>query len=105
MCLACELDALWYAEWDRLAAKGASAAGHAGITPAVAGEPGGTESVEVENVVETFASLSSLFEGEWGGPLAQVFVEAKRAGETPVVPPMPARPAAPRSGFYCEETE
>jgi hypothetical protein len=95
MCLACELDALWYAEWDPLAAEGAGAAGNASIPPAVPGEPGRTESVEVENAVETFASLSSLFGGETGGPPARVFVEAKRAGGTP----------APRSGFYCEETE
>jgi hypothetical protein len=99
MCLACELDALWYAEWDRLAAEGAGAAGNAGIPPAFPGEPGGTEGVDVENAVETFASLSSLFVGERDGPLAQVFVEAKRAGGTP------ARPAAARPDFYCEETE
>jgi hypothetical protein len=105
MCLACELDVLWYAEWDRVAAEGAGAAGDAGIPPAVPGEPGGTERIEVENVVETLASPSSLFGGERGGPLAQVFVEARRAGETPAAPGAPVRPAAPRSGFFCEETE
>jgi hypothetical protein len=105
MCLACELDVLWYAEWDRLAAEGAGAAGNAGIPPARPGELGGTDSVEVENAVETFAPLSSPFGGERGGTLAQVFVEAKRAGGTPAAPGTPARPAAPRSGFSCEETE
>jgi hypothetical protein len=34
MCLACELEALWYAESERLAAEG-----KAGVTPAPAGEP------------------------------------------------------------------
>jgi hypothetical protein len=105
MCLACELDALWYAEWDRPAAEGAGAAGNAAIPPAVPGEPGGTESVEVENAVETFASPSSHFRDERGGPLAQVFVAAKRAGGAPAIQGTPARPAAALSGFYCEETE
>jgi hypothetical protein len=99
MCLACELDALWYAEWDQLAAEGAGAAGNAGIPPARPGELSGTDSVEVENAVETFAPPSSLFWGERGGPLARVFVETKRAGGSP------AAPAAPRPGFSCEETE
>jgi hypothetical protein len=46
MCLACELDALWYAEWDRLAAEGAAAAGSsgtAGVQPAVPEAAGDTE--------------------------------------------------------------
>jgi hypothetical protein len=107
MCLACELDALWYAERDRQAAEGAGGAGNAGIPPAVPGEPGDTENVDVENAVETFASLSPLFGfgGERGGPLAQVFVETQRAGGRPAAPGTPARPAALRSGFCCEETE
>ncbi len=107
MCLACELDALWYAERDRLAAEGAGGAGNAGIPPAVPGEPGDAENVDVENAVETFAPLSPLFGfgGERGGPLAQVFVEAKGAGGTSAAPGTPTRPAAPRSGFYCEEME
>lgn len=55
MCLACELDALWYAEWERLAS-----AGSAGISAAVSDDPAGAESEEPK--------------GE----------EAKSAGETPL---------------------
>jgi hypothetical protein len=103
MCLACELDALWYAEWERLAAEGAGLPGNAGIPSALPGDPGGAASVVSENAVELLvASSSSLFGGERGGPLAQAFEEARRAGGTPAVP---GRPAAPRSGFLCEETE
>jgi hypothetical protein len=109
MCLACELDALWYAEWEQLAAEGAGAAGAAdpgtaGVPPALPGQAG-AESVEAEGAVETFAPPSSLSGSETGGALAEVFAEAKRAGGTPAVSGSPARPAAPRSGFLCEETE
>jgi hypothetical protein len=47
MCLACELDALWYAEQDRLVAEGAADAGSpgtAGVPPGVSEPASGTES-------------------------------------------------------------
>jgi hypothetical protein len=96
MCLACELDALWYAEWERLAAEGAGAPGSvdpgsvapgtAGVPPALAEDQAGAEA---------------------GGsiPLSQIREWVAGAGETPAVPAKRARPAAPRSGFLCEETE
>lgn len=39
MCLACELDEIWYAEWERLAAP----AGSAGVSAAVSEDPAGAE--------------------------------------------------------------
>jgi hypothetical protein len=85
MCLACELDALWYAEWERLAAEGANAAGagSAGVPPALEGEP---------------ASIDNEANAQAGG-------EAANAGGTPALPGVPEKPAAPRSRFFCGEAE
>jgi hypothetical protein len=83
MCLACELDALWYAEWDRLAAEGATAARTAGAPPALADDAAGAERgalAESEETAAAAASPSSSLKDDAG-------------------------PAAPRSGFRCEETE
>jgi hypothetical protein len=100
MCLACELDALWYAEFERLAAEGAGVAGtacippalsvgSAGVPPALAEEPVGAESGE---------SAAS--------PRAQTCEEAEDAGGTPAVPGAGGTPALrARPRFLCEETE
>lgn len=44
MCLACDLDALWYAEWERLAVEGAGAPGAAGVLRAASEEQDDVES-------------------------------------------------------------
>jgi hypothetical protein len=54
MCLACELDVLWYAEWERLTAAGSTgAAGTAGVSPALPEEPASAESGETNGAGET----------------------------------------------------
>jgi hypothetical protein len=85
MCLACELDALWYAEWERLAAEGPTAAGSpgtAGDPPALSGDaglpPASGESIENE-----------------------VPARGEATGGTPEVPGL----AVPRPRFRCEEAE
>jgi hypothetical protein len=53
MCLACELDALWYAEWERPASAGsAGVPGAAGISPALSEGPAGVESGEAKGAGE-----------------------------------------------------
>ncbi len=47
MCLACELDEFWYAEWERLAA-----AGTAGGSAVVSRDPAGAETGESKNTGE-----------------------------------------------------
>jgi hypothetical protein len=91
MCLACELDALWYAEWEGEA----GAAGSAGVPPALSGEPGGMKSVEATNAGEMLAPSSAPLVGEGAGPQARFVEAAKRAGGTPAL----------RSRFLCEEAE
>lgn len=76
MCLACELDALWYAEWDRLAAEGATAARTAGAPSVLADDAERRAPTESEEMAPSPPSLKD-----------------------------DAGPAAPRSGFRCEETE
>ncbi len=49
MCLACEWDEIWYAEWERLAAP----AGSAGVSAAVSEDPAGAASGESKNAGET----------------------------------------------------
>jgi hypothetical protein len=54
MCLACELDALWYAEWERLTGAGsAGAAGTAGVSPALSEDPADAEGGETKGAGET----------------------------------------------------
>jgi hypothetical protein len=84
MCLACELDALWYAEWEQQAAGSAGAAGTAGVPPALAEEPRRTE-----------------IDGAEAAPQVHTGGEAASAGGTPAVPGKPV----PRSRFLCEEAE
>jgi hypothetical protein len=109
MCLACELDALWYAEWERLAAEGVNVPGSADVPPAVPGEPA------VPGNAGPSPALSTAPGGMEGGAASAALTawmgeDAERAGGTPAfpdpaVPASPARPGAPRSGFRCEETE
>jgi hypothetical protein len=80
MCLACELDALWYAEWDRLAAEGANAARTAGAPSALADDAERRALAEGEETAATAPSPPSSLKDDAG-------------------------PAAPGSGFRCEETE
>jgi hypothetical protein len=54
MCLACELDALWYAEWEPLAA-----AGSAGVLPVLPEDPASVESGEAKSAGETPAPPGS----------------------------------------------
>jgi hypothetical protein len=125
MCLACELDALWYAEWERLAADGANLPGTAGVPPAVPGEPvsapgsalgaaGVSPAVfDAPGGVEGGAASAALTawirgETESAGGTSEVAATSTvpgNAGATSAVPGRPARPGAPRSGFRCEETE
>jgi hypothetical protein len=54
MCLACELDALWYAEGERPASAGsAGIPGTAGVSPALSKDPAGAESGEAKGAGET----------------------------------------------------
>lgn len=99
MCLACELDALWYAEWDRLAAEGAIVPGTAGI-PQPDDAAGPAEAEDADRGDAAFSPPASL-EDETGMPQRQVREWVEDAG----TPTAPRRPAAPRSGFLCEETE
>jgi hypothetical protein len=82
MCLACELDALWYGEWERLAADGAAATG--GVPPAGA--------QEADHPGTAAAAAARL---PWSPPPAASAAE------------MPANPVKPAlgCGFWCEETE
>ncbi len=76
MCLACEMDALWFAEMEAASAT----PGTAGVPPASSGEASSNE-----------ITLSH------GGPSIspRELGEVPRAGETP---------AGPASTFLCEET-
>jgi hypothetical protein len=85
MCLACELDALWYAEWDRLAAEGAARS--AGVPPAFSEESPGT---------------AEIIDGAGDSPPAQDGGEAATAGATTAVPGSTLRAPA---RFRCEEAE
>jgi len=85
MCLACELDVLWYAEWDRLAAEGAARS--AGVPPALSEESPGT---------------AEIMEGAGDSSPAQAGGEAATAGGTPAVPGSDLRAA---TRFRCEEAE
>jgi hypothetical protein len=76
MCLACELDALWYAEWDRLAAEGAARS---------AGSAGSGESPDTAEM-------------EGAGDLPQVDASGEAAGAG-------GPPAVPATRFRCEEAE
>jgi hypothetical protein len=84
MCLACELDALWYAECERLAAEGAGVAAAVSVAPAVSHQPAGPE------VEGTAAARLAPVRGAAGD------------GEVSADPVRPA-PAC-RSRFFCEET-
>jgi hypothetical protein len=64
MCLACEMDALWFAEME------AAAPGTAGVPPASSPSP----------------RLRGEGRGEGAVPQAQTCGEVKGAGETPAVP-------------------
>jgi len=92
MCLACELDALWYADWEQQATAGA--AGSAGVPPSLSGEPDGMESAAAMTAGETLASHPSV---EAAGPQARFVAAGKRPGGTPAL-----RTA---SRFRCEEAE
>ena len=85
MCLACELDALWYAEWDRLAAEGAARS--AGAPPELSEESPAT---------------AEIIEGAGDSPPAQAGREAATAGGTPAVPGSELQAA---TRFRCEEAE
>jgi hypothetical protein len=85
MCLACEMDALWYAEWERLAAQGAAASATVGVTPAVPEEADGAE---VARATEQAAGAAASPRRESGDAADGV---------------RDARPA-PLSRFFCEET-
>ncbi len=78
MCLACEMDALWFAEME--AAAGA-APGTAGVPPAFSGEPA------------VSAETGPVHSGPSPSPSEPA--EVKRAGRTPAVP---------GARFRCEET-
>jgi hypothetical protein len=86
MCLACELDALWYAEWERLGAAGAAVT--AGGPPAVV-QPADDPAI---------AGAAAARPPSSSPPAAG-------AAEMPADPDQPARPPALRSGFFCEEAE
>jgi hypothetical protein len=95
MCLACEMDALWYAEWERLAAEGAA-------VPAASEDAAGAEGPALTESAEASATAlppPASLGGAGSLPQSQL---RKRAEETGAPP---ARAAAPRSGFHCEETE
>jgi hypothetical protein len=99
MCLACELDALWYAEWERLATEGATVPGTAGVSqPDDAA--GAAEVADADCGDAAFSSPASL-EARTDMPQRQIREWVDDAG----MPTAPQRPAAPRSGFLCEETE
>jgi hypothetical protein len=54
MCLACELDALWYAEWERPGSAGsAGVPGTAGVLPTLSEDPAGAEGGEAKGAGET----------------------------------------------------
>jgi hypothetical protein len=94
MCLACELDALWYAEeWEQQAAAGA--AGSAAVPSALSEATGGIENVVAKKAGETLASPSAPFESEGAGPQIRFVEAAKRARGMPAL----------RSRFRCEEAE
>jgi hypothetical protein len=78
MCLACELDALWYGEWQL-----PGAAATAGVPPAVGEEADHPDSAAAAAARQPPATP-----------------QAARAAEMPANPVKPAL----RSGFFCEET-
>jgi hypothetical protein len=79
MCLACELDALWYAQWE-----GPGAAATAGVPPAVAQEADHPETA--------------------GAAAARLPASSPHAARAAEMPADPVKPAL-RSGFFCEETQ
>lgn len=99
MCLACELDALWYAEWERLATEGAIVAGTAGV-PQSDDATGAAGAADADCGDAAFSPPASL-EEETGVPQRQIR-EWVEGAETPTAR---RRPAAPPTGFLCEETE
>ncbi len=89
MCLACELDAMWYAEWERLTAERANAPTAAGVPSAPSGEP-----VSAPGTI-----------AESGAPMVWNRDETESAdGTAAAAPPKPTRPGV-SSGFRCEEAE
>lgn len=83
MCLACEMDALWYAEWDRLAAEGAARSAGAALS------------------VESPAAVETTEEGTRDLPPAQAGGETATAGGTSAA----GGSAVPATRFRCEEAE
>jgi hypothetical protein len=86
MCLACELDALWYAEWERLATEGSA--------PADGQAEAGVESGVPQSQIR-----------EWAEGAGEAPAVPDGAGGTPAAPGDAGKPAVPRSGFFCEEVE
>ncbi len=86
MCLACELDALWYAE--PLAAESAGTTAHADVAPGLA-EAAETSGAAAGTVAARAAASARAFPA----PL-------RNEGDVP-----PLRPAKPRPRFLCEEAE
>jgi hypothetical protein len=85
MCLACEMDALWFAEMEELAH--ATPPGSAGVPPAL-------ESSSASAALGTFegAGETPALQDSSTCPMSNSF---ERAGGTPAVPGSP---------FLCEET-
>jgi hypothetical protein len=117
MCLACELDALWYAEWEQQAAEGADAAetgkrGTAGVPPALSEALARSP---VESPAENNPAANpggAEFEGAGAPSQAQAREDAEKASEMLTVPGFPAPGRAggtpalqPRPRFLCEEIE
>ena len=99
MCLACELDALWYAEWERLATEGAIVPRTPGVLQPddAAGAAGAADADRGDAALSPPASL----EEETGMPQREIREWVEGEG----TPTVPRRPTAPRAGFLCEETE
>ncbi len=88
MCLACEWDALWYAEMERAASEGAG--GTAAAPPAAAADRGDAD-----------AAGGARGEEEAAGPPGEDTRVAPAGGRGGTG----TRPAAPRGRFFCEEAE
>ncbi len=97
MCLACELDALWYAEWERLATEGAIVPGTPGV-PQPDDAAGAAVAADADRGAEALSPPTSL-EEETSMPQREIREWVEGAG----TPSAPRRPAAPRAGFLCEE--
>ena len=90
MCLACEMDALWFAEMEA-----AAVAGSAGVPPAPKDYSASLTLVSPETAGETPAVPDGVQPVLSQGPSSEEAGGSKRAGETP---------ALPASRFRCEET-